>query len=49
MTPKRAKTLDLVMNKADEDIEEINGNKYVALVYTDENKDNLKKSGENIT
>ena len=46
MTPIRVKPLQLTISKANEYIEESNGNKYLTLVPTDENKDTLKKYKE---
>ena len=38
--------LYLIIDKADEYIEECSGNKYLTLVSTDKNKDTLKKYAE---
>ena len=42
MIPKSVKSLYLIINKINDNIEERNKNKYLTLVPADENKDTLK-------
>ena len=46
MTPNSVKHLYLIINIANVYIKESNGNKYLALVATDESKHKLKKYEE---
>ena len=47
MTPNSVKLLYPIINNSDGYIEESNGNKYLAIVPTDENNDTLKKYEKN--